>query len=303
MNDEQQIRNLIQRWGTAVHTGDLPGVLADHATDIVMFDVPPPEQGVRGIDDYRDTWPGFFQWQATGALFDIESLEVTAGADVAFAFALLRCGTPADFDRHPDHRLRLTIGLRKIDDRWTVTHEHHSFARHVRDTGGLGTLRSGAVTPLAPGAQVKLVGDPECGHDVPGRQAQRKAEIVRPSVPDRIHSQSSPRPAHGSWMRTHDALPVRSVATVRDARHEHWPAPSHRAQEPTGTTSTASWPTNDLDRAQAAIVAADADPDACGTTHLQESPTSRRNALARHEDRTSPRSGSVMSAGASSECS
>ena len=27
----------------------------------------------------------------------------------------------------PDRRLRLTIGLRKVDGRWTVTHEHHSF--------------------------------------------------------------------------------------------------------------------------------------------------------------------------------
>jgi uncharacterized protein (TIGR02246 family) len=128
MNDEEQIRGLIERWTTAVHMGDLPTVLADHADDIVMFDVPPPEQGVRGIDAYRDTWPGFFEWQANGAVFDIETLDVTAGADVAFAFALLRCGTPAEFDRDPDHRLRLTVGLRKRDGRWVITHEHHSFA-------------------------------------------------------------------------------------------------------------------------------------------------------------------------------
>jgi ketosteroid isomerase-like protein len=36
-------------------------VLADHADDIVMFDVPPPQDGVRGIAAYRDTWPGFFE--------------------------------------------------------------------------------------------------------------------------------------------------------------------------------------------------------------------------------------------------
>ena len=128
MSDEQQIRDLIQRWAAAIHTGDLPAVLADHASEIVMFDVPPPHQGVRGIDAYRDTWPGFFEWQAAGAIFEIESLEVTTGADVAFAFALLRCGTTADFARDAEFRLRLTVGLRKIDDRWTVTHEHHSFA-------------------------------------------------------------------------------------------------------------------------------------------------------------------------------
>ncbi len=128
MTDEQQIRDLIERWATAVHDGDLPTVLAGHAADIVMFDVPPPQQGVRGIDAYRDTWPGFFAWQASGAVFEIESLEVTAGADVAFAFALLRCGTREQLTREPEQRLRLTIGLRQLDGRWTVTHEHHSFA-------------------------------------------------------------------------------------------------------------------------------------------------------------------------------
>jgi ketosteroid isomerase-like protein len=128
MTDEEQIRELILRWAGAVHDGDLPTVLADHAPDIVMFDVPPPERGVRGIDAYRDSWPGFFRWQASGAVFEIESLDVTAGADVAFAFGLLRCGTAADLERDPDHRLRLTVGLRKTGGRWVVTHEHHSFA-------------------------------------------------------------------------------------------------------------------------------------------------------------------------------
>ena len=116
MTDEQQIRDLIEVWATAVHAGDLPTVLANHAPDIVMFDVPPPEQGVRGIDAYRDSWPGFFEWQSSGAVFEIESLDVTTGAEVAFAFALLRCGTPADFERDPEQRLRLTIGLSKVDD-------------------------------------------------------------------------------------------------------------------------------------------------------------------------------------------
>jgi uncharacterized protein (TIGR02246 family) len=118
---------LIERWMSAVHAGDLDTVLADHAPDIVMFDVPPPERGVRGIDAYRSTWPGFFQWQASGASFDLDELDVVAGDDVAFAYALVRCGTPAEFAQNPERRLRLTIGLRKVDGRWTVTHEHHSF--------------------------------------------------------------------------------------------------------------------------------------------------------------------------------
>jgi len=37
-----EIRALVERWATAVHAGELDDVLADHAEDIVMFDVPPP---------------------------------------------------------------------------------------------------------------------------------------------------------------------------------------------------------------------------------------------------------------------
>jgi uncharacterized protein (TIGR02246 family) len=128
MTDTQHIRELIGRWTQAVHEGNMAVVLEDHASDIVMFDVPPPQQGLRGLEAYRASWPGFFEWQAAGAVFEIESLEVTAGADVAFAFALLKCDTPEALERNPEHRLRLTVGLRKEDGRWVVAHEHHSFA-------------------------------------------------------------------------------------------------------------------------------------------------------------------------------
>jgi uncharacterized protein (TIGR02246 family) len=134
-NDEEQIRTLIERWAAAVHSGDMDTVLADHADDIVMFDVPPPYDGVRGIDAYRETWPPFFEWQARGASFEIVSLDVTAGGDVAYAHALLRCGTPRELAEQPANRLRLTLGLRKEQGRWVVAHEHHSFP----DTAGADT--------------------------------------------------------------------------------------------------------------------------------------------------------------------
>jgi ketosteroid isomerase-like protein len=105
----------------------MSGVLAAHSDDIVMFDVPPPYEGVRGIDAYRETWPPFFEWQARGAAFEIVSLDVTAGEDVAYAHALLRCGMPRELVDNPENRLRLTLGLRNEHGRWVVAHEHHSF--------------------------------------------------------------------------------------------------------------------------------------------------------------------------------
>ncbi|MBL1119627.1 nuclear transport factor 2 family protein [Streptomyces sp. 110] len=84
-----------------------------------------PYEGVRGLASYREVWPPFFAWQAQGACFEIEELEVTAGEDVAFA--LLRCGTEEELAERPEARMRLTLGLRKEEGRWVVAHEHHSF--------------------------------------------------------------------------------------------------------------------------------------------------------------------------------
>jgi uncharacterized protein (TIGR02246 family) len=121
---ETQIRAMIEAWADAVRRHDLPGILAHHAQDIVMFDVPPPLQS-RGIDAYRKTWDLFFGCHQPSQAFDIEELAITAGQDVAFAIAIMRCVTG-----HPSEQggliFRLTIGLRKVDGEWRIAHEHHS---------------------------------------------------------------------------------------------------------------------------------------------------------------------------------
>ena len=42
MSDSTDIEDLVRSWAAAVHAGDLDAVLAHHADDVVMFDVPPP---------------------------------------------------------------------------------------------------------------------------------------------------------------------------------------------------------------------------------------------------------------------
>ena len=87
-----------------------------------MFDVPPPLQS-RGIDEYRKTWDLFFKFHDPGQRFDIEELEISAGDDVAFAVAIMRCAGGSTPEGFP---FRLTVGLRRIDGDWRITHEHHS---------------------------------------------------------------------------------------------------------------------------------------------------------------------------------
>ena len=119
---EHQIRMLVEAWADAVRRHDMPGILADREPDIVMFDLPPPLQS-KGIAAYRETWDLFFKYHKPSQAFDVEELTITVGDDVAFVFAVMRCGagsTPGGF------LFRLTVGLRRIDGEWRVTHEHHS---------------------------------------------------------------------------------------------------------------------------------------------------------------------------------
>jgi ketosteroid isomerase-like protein len=74
--------------------------------------------------------------------FELTALEVTAGSDVAFAHALLRCGTRDELTWDPDHRLRLTLGLRKEKARWCVSHEHHSFPDTAAERDTASSTRS-----------------------------------------------------------------------------------------------------------------------------------------------------------------
>jgi uncharacterized protein (TIGR02246 family) len=124
---ESQIKALIEAWADAVRRHDYPGVLAHHEQDIVMFDLPPPLQS-RGMDEYRQTWDVFFRYHKPSQAFDIEELAITAGEDVAFAVAIMRCGSGASSGPPADggFLFRLTIGLRKIDGDWRIAHEHHS---------------------------------------------------------------------------------------------------------------------------------------------------------------------------------
>jgi ketosteroid isomerase-like protein len=124
---ENQIKTIVETWAEAVRRHDLPGILAHHEQNIVMFDVPPPLQS-RGMDEYRKSWDLFFKYHQPSQAFDIEELTITAGEDVAFAVAIMRCGS-GTFSGPPEQGgflFRLTIGLRKIEGNWLIAHEHHS---------------------------------------------------------------------------------------------------------------------------------------------------------------------------------
>jgi ketosteroid isomerase-like protein len=125
--ENARIASILENWADAVRRHDLAAILEHHDRDIVMFDLPPPLQ-CKGIEAYAKTWELLFRYHTPGTAFDFRELEIVAGADVAFAIAILWCGpgsspTPAEKD---GFAFRLTVGLRRIDGDWRIVHEHHS---------------------------------------------------------------------------------------------------------------------------------------------------------------------------------
>jgi ketosteroid isomerase-like protein len=115
-----QIRQVVDDWTRRIREEDKEGMVIHHTDEIVMFDVIPPLKIV-GLAAYKKQWEPFFEESPGGdGSFDIDELEITAGDDVAFCHGLLRVGG----QKEPS--VRLTIGLRKIDGEWYITHEHHS---------------------------------------------------------------------------------------------------------------------------------------------------------------------------------
>ena len=122
--NEADIRAIIENWAKAVRNKNIESILAHHSEDIVMYDVPKPFQSV-GIDAYRKTWDTFYAYTKLG-VFDIQELKVIADENVAFCFGRMKCADKSNSVEYVDLNFRLTVGLKKINNQWTVIHEHHS---------------------------------------------------------------------------------------------------------------------------------------------------------------------------------
>ena len=119
--EEARIKALLEGWADAVRRHDLPAILAHHDRDIVMFDLPPPLQ-CRGIEAYEQTWDLLFRYHKPGTAFDFRELAVTAGADVAFAVAILWCGPELVQQSYRQGRLFVPTDCWPAEGRWRLAH-------------------------------------------------------------------------------------------------------------------------------------------------------------------------------------
>ena len=123
--EDLAVRNVVESWAAAVRRKDYEGILKNHSSDIVMFDVPPPFQS-KGIEAYKKTWDLFFSCSGDPVVFDITAMTIFADSNVAFVITTMRCTEPGSQGGREELEFRLTIGLQKIEGQWTIMHEHHS---------------------------------------------------------------------------------------------------------------------------------------------------------------------------------
>lgn len=153
--NEQQIRQRTETWAQAVRERDTDKILAFHAQDFLLFDVPPPLKS-KGLEAYRKTWEELFYRYTKPGVFHFYDLQVTASEEVAFCTATMWCEDNADGLGFKPLDFRLTIGLKKIAGQWWIVHDHGHLAGDW--WGWRGCCGFGFIIPQA---EVDVPGDGE----------------------------------------------------------------------------------------------------------------------------------------------
>ncbi|MEV0369809.1 SgcJ/EcaC family oxidoreductase [Streptomyces sp. NPDC050636] len=138
-SDEARIRALLEDRAAATTARDARRFLGYCTPDAVQFDLAPPLQ-LRGsealdqgaVEAWYATWDGAIE-------ISLSQVEITVGDDVAFSHSINRMhGTKAD-GHEVELWSRATVGLRKIDGTWKITHTHDSVP-FLMDGSGLAAL-------------------------------------------------------------------------------------------------------------------------------------------------------------------
>jgi uncharacterized protein (TIGR02246 family) len=123
--EEALIRELVDNWAMAIRAKDVDGIMSCYAPDILLFDLAPPLE-FRGEDAYRKNWEEWLPTFRGPVGYEIRDLSIAAGDDTAFCHSLNRISGTRTSGEQTEVWVRATVGFRKFDGKWMITHEHHS---------------------------------------------------------------------------------------------------------------------------------------------------------------------------------
>jgi ketosteroid isomerase-like protein len=123
--EESAIRAILESWASATRQGRQDDVLANHAHDVLIYDVLPPMK-YESAAEYRRSWEDWQPETQGECRFDLEDLSVTVGSDVAFAHGFIQCGGTLPTGKTFRDTVRATFCLGKVDGAWRILHQHIS---------------------------------------------------------------------------------------------------------------------------------------------------------------------------------
>jgi ketosteroid isomerase-like protein len=123
--NDAQVRDRFDAWAQAVRAKDVEGVMANYAAEALLFDLAPPLQ-YQGAEACRRNWAEWFQTFKGPVGYEISKLQITASDTLAFCHSLNHIYGARTDGEETDVWVRATIGLRKLNGKWLITHEHYS---------------------------------------------------------------------------------------------------------------------------------------------------------------------------------
>ena len=122
----EQIRDVILARAERLSAGDVVGMQQHNAPSVVAYTLAPPLVSDPHGHDPSETEAWLKGFEAPPQR-SVTALEITADGDVAFATSLdSMTATPRGATSPFTLWYRTTLGLRRIDGRWLVVHEHES---------------------------------------------------------------------------------------------------------------------------------------------------------------------------------
>ena len=130
--DDAQIREYIDASARAIRAKDIKAVMAHYAPDIVTFDLMPLQ--TQGADAYRKNFEAWFASVQGPIDYETHDVRLTTREDVAICHYLGRVKSTRTTGENTDYWVRVTAGLRKMNGKWMVIHEHVSVPFANRET-------------------------------------------------------------------------------------------------------------------------------------------------------------------------
>jgi uncharacterized protein (TIGR02246 family) len=122
---EAAIRKLVEEGVRALRDRDIDRLVSSYAPDVMLFDVVNPlrRSGADAVRKRLQEWLSTFEGPIG---YEVRDLSITTADDVGFSHNLNHVSATTKDGKTLDMWWRATVGYRKLNGKWLITHEHAS---------------------------------------------------------------------------------------------------------------------------------------------------------------------------------